>query len=59
MSSLQIPVRLDRLSPDARSWVIAKSAQSAVDPETLARDLIEKAARQDGFIPKEEKGASK
>ena len=51
METLQLPVILDRLSPEARSWVIAKSASSGVPVETLARQLIEDAAARDGFIP--------
>ena len=58
MQTLQLPVILDRLSPQARSWIIAKSAQKDIGAEQLARELIEKAAEKDGFKAPPEKLAA-
>lgn len=50
MSVMNLPVLLERLSPEARSWVISKSASMGVSPEAVAREALEQAASRDGFV---------
>lgn len=49
--TLSLPVILERLSPQARSWMIAKSSSEECTPEKLAIETIEAAAARDGFHP--------
>lgn len=50
MSGMKLPVLLERLSPEARSWVISAAAERGVSPETVAREAVEAAAARDGFV---------
>lgn len=48
---MQLPISLDDLPPETRSWMISKSAAKGVDPGRLVHDVLNRDAAKDGFKP--------
>jgi hypothetical protein len=51
-ATLDLPINLDRLTPEEITWLAAKSNQTGQPVNEVAKDLIRKAAEKDGFIPR-------
>ena len=50
-ATLDLPINLDRLTPEEITWLAAKSNQTGKAVNEVAKDLIRDAAAKDGFIP--------
>ncbi|GAA5117020.1 hypothetical protein JIN84_18045 [Luteolibacter yonseiensis] len=51
MSGLTLPIALEDLPSETKSWIITQSASRGIDPRRLAHDLLVSAAEADGFAP--------
>lgn len=54
-TTLELPIDLEALPPETRSWIITKSSELGISPKQLAHDEMVKAASRDGFKPKKHK----
>jgi len=50
-ATLDLPILLERLTPEEVRWLAAKSGQTGKPVNEVAKDLIRKAAEKDGFSP--------
>jgi hypothetical protein len=50
-ATLDLPIKLERLSPEEITWLAAKSNQTGKPVNEVARDLISAAAAAQGFGP--------
>ena len=50
-ATLDLPIDLARLTPEEITWLAAKSNQTGKPVNEVAKDLIHKAAVNDGYIP--------
>jgi len=55
MQTLRLPIELEELPPETRSWMITKSSALGIDPARMVRDLLIRMAARDGFKAKPEK----
>lgn len=50
-ATLNLPIHLERLTPEEITWLAAKSNQTGKPVNEVAKDLIRAAAQKAGFIP--------
>lgn len=48
-ATLDLPIQLERLTPEEITWLAAKSNQTGKPVNEVAKDLIRSAAEKDGF----------
>lgn len=50
-ATLDLPINLERLTPEEITWLAAKSNQTGKPVNEVAKDLIRAAAEKAGFVP--------
>lgn len=50
MSYTKLPLELERLEPETRTWIIAKSAAEGICAAEVIRETLDIAATEAGFV---------